>query len=119
VPAFEAQVLDVGPGRFGDPQPVQREQGDQRVLGRRAEPGGYQQGAELVTVQGGGMRLVIHPRPPYMGGWGVLQEFLFDCVLIEPGDGAQPPGDRGARSAPGFQVPGEAFDVRATGGEQV
>ena len=49
----------------------------------------------------------------------MLQEFLFDCVLIEPGDGAQPPSDCGARSAPRFQVPGEAFDVRATGGEQV
>jgi hypothetical protein len=51
VPAIQAQVLDVGARRFGDPQPVQREQGDQRVLGWRAEPSGDQEGAELVAVQ--------------------------------------------------------------------
>jgi hypothetical protein len=51
VPALQAQVLDVGPGRFGDPRPVKGEQGDQRMLGRRAEPGGDQQPAELVAVQ--------------------------------------------------------------------
>ncbi|MGH3289095.1 MAG: hypothetical protein ACRDPD_31220 [Streptosporangiaceae bacterium] len=39
MPALHAQVLDVGAGGLGDPQPVQREQGDQRVLGRRAKPG--------------------------------------------------------------------------------
>ena len=32
------------------------------------EPGGYQQGAELITVQCDSMRLVIHPRPPDMRG---------------------------------------------------
>jgi hypothetical protein len=46
VAAFEAQVLDAGAGGLGYPQAVQREQGDQRVLGRRAEPGCDQQGAE-------------------------------------------------------------------------
>jgi hypothetical protein len=35
--------------------------------GRRAEPGGDQQGAELVAVQRDGVRLVIHPRPPDVG----------------------------------------------------
>jgi hypothetical protein len=50
VPALQSQVLDVGAGGFGDPQPVQREQGDQRMLCRRPEPGGDQQGAELVAV---------------------------------------------------------------------
>jgi hypothetical protein len=36
------------------------------MLGRRAEPGGDQQGAELVTIQGDGMRLVVScsPRGP-------------------------------------------------------
>jgi hypothetical protein len=43
VPAVQAQVLDVGARRFGDPQPVQREQGDQRVFGCRAEPSGDQE----------------------------------------------------------------------------
>ena len=55
VPAFEAWVLDVGAGGLGDPQPVQGEQRDQRVLGPGAEPGGDQQGAELVAVQRGGL----------------------------------------------------------------
>ncbi len=43
MPALEAQVLDVGTGGLGDPQPVEREQGDQRMLDGRAEPGGDQQ----------------------------------------------------------------------------
>jgi hypothetical protein len=87
VPALQAQVLDAGAGGFRDPQPVQREHGDQRVLGRRAEPGGDQEGAELVAVQGDGMGLVIHPRPPDMGSRGVLEEFLFNGVAVEPRDG--------------------------------
>ncbi len=53
VPAFQAQVLDVGAGGLRHPQPVQREQGNQRMLKRRAEPGGDKQGAQLVAVQGG------------------------------------------------------------------
>ena len=61
-PALQAQVLDVGAGGLGDPQAVQGEQGDQRMLGRRAEPGGHQQRAELVAVQRDRMGLVVHPR---------------------------------------------------------
>ena len=57
--ALQAQVLDVGAGGFGDAQPVESEQGDQRVLGGRAEPGGDQQSAELVAVQPDGMGLII------------------------------------------------------------
>ena len=34
-----------------------------------------------------------------MGGRGVLEEFFFDGVLVEAGDGAQPPGDGGAGAA--------------------
>jgi hypothetical protein len=49
----------------------------------------------------------------------VLEKFLFDGVPVETGDGAQPPGDGGTRSAPGFQVAGEAFDIGAPDGEQV
>jgi hypothetical protein len=37
VPALQAQVLDVRAGRLRDPQPVQREQRDQRMPGRRTE----------------------------------------------------------------------------------
>jgi len=42
VAAFNAQGLDVGAGRLRDPQPVEGQQGDQRVLGRRPKPGGDQ-----------------------------------------------------------------------------
>ena len=59
VPALQAQVLDVGAGGFGDAQPVQREQRDQRMLERWAEPGGDQQRAELVAVQCDRMGLVL------------------------------------------------------------
>jgi hypothetical protein len=55
-------VLDVCPGRLVYPKSVQREQGDQRVLGRRAEPGGHQQRAELVAVQRDRKGLIVHPR---------------------------------------------------------
>ncbi len=54
-------MLDVGAGGFRHPQPVQGEQGDQRVLGRRSEPGGDQQGAEFVAVQRDGVGLVVDP----------------------------------------------------------
>jgi hypothetical protein len=62
MPAFHAQVLDVGAGGLGHPQPVQCEQRDQRMLGRRPEPGGDQQRAELITVQRDGVGLVVQPR---------------------------------------------------------
>jgi len=64
VPAFQAQLLDVGAGGLRDPQPVQREQGDQPMLCRRAETGGHQQPAELVAAQRDGMRFIVHPRAP-------------------------------------------------------
>ena len=118
VAALDAERFDVGAGGFGDPQPVEGQQGDQRVLGGRPEPGGDQQRAELVTVQPGGVRLVVQPGPADMGGRGVIEQFFLDCVAVEPGDGAQPAGDGGAGAAAGFQVAGEALDVRAAGAEQ-
>jgi hypothetical protein len=53
-----------------------------------------------------------------MHGRGVVQQFFLDCVAVEPGNRAQAAGDGGARPAVGFQVAGEALDVRATGTEQ-
>ena len=88
------------------------------MLGRRAEPGRDQQGAELVAVQAGGMGLIVRARPPDVGGRRVLEEVFLDGVLVEPGDSAQPPGDGGSGPALGFQVPGKAFDVGAANGEQ-
>ena len=68
VPALQAQVLDVRADSLRDPQPVQGEQRDQRVLCRRPEPGGDQQGTELVAVQGDGMGLVVDLRAANVGG---------------------------------------------------
>jgi hypothetical protein len=118
VPAPGAERLDVRAGRLGHPQPVQREQGHQGLLGRRAEPGGDQQPAEFVAVQPGGVRVVIQPGPADMGGRGVIQQLFLDGVLVEPGDRAQPARDRGPGTAPGLQIPGEALDVRPAGNGQ-
>jgi hypothetical protein len=40
VPALPSQVLDVRAGGLGDPEPIQGEQRDQRVLKWRSEPRG-------------------------------------------------------------------------------
>ena len=83
-----AQRLDIRTGRFRDSQPVQREQRDQGVLGSRPEPGGYEQGAELVAVKPSGVRLAIDPGTANMSGRGMLQQLLFYGVAVEPGDRA-------------------------------
>jgi hypothetical protein len=86
VTALEAQVLDISSDGFRDLRAVEGEQGNQRLLTRRREPGGDEQGADLVAVQGGGVRLVVQPRPPRLGGG----QFFLGRLLVEPGDGAQP-----------------------------
>ena len=48
---LQAQVLDISAGGLRDPQPVQREQRDQRTIAWRPEPGRDLQGAEFVAVQ--------------------------------------------------------------------
>jgi hypothetical protein len=68
VPSLEAQLLDVSAGGLRHAQAVQGEQGDQRVLGRRAEAGRDQQGAQLVAVQRGRVAFVVHPRTADMRG---------------------------------------------------
>jgi len=88
------------------------------MLARRAQPSGDQQRAKLVAIQRDGVRVIVQPRPPDMRGRGMLQKLLLDRVLVEPGDGAQPPGNRRAGPAPDFEVPGEAFDVGTADGEQ-
>jgi hypothetical protein len=50
VPALDAQRLNAGGGSFADPQAVECQQRDERLLGRRPEPGGDQQRAKLVSV---------------------------------------------------------------------
>jgi hypothetical protein len=118
VPPLDAQRLDVGAGGFRYAQPVEGQQRDQCVLGRLAETGGDQQRAEFVAVQPGGVRLVVQAGPADVSGREVIEEFLLDGVAVEPGDGAQPPGDGSPGAAAGLQVAGEAFDVSAADLEQ-
>jgi len=80
-PALQPEVLDAGAGRLADPQPVQRQQGDQGVLGGWPEPGGGQDRAELVAVQRGGVRLVVQPGSADVRGRGVLEELFPGRVL--------------------------------------
>jgi len=51
MPALSGQVVDVGVQRFGDPQPVQREQRVQRTVAQITETGLNEQGAEFVAAQ--------------------------------------------------------------------
>ncbi len=111
VPALDAQALNAGAGRLGNPQPVQSEQGDQRMLGRRAEPRSHQDRTEFIAVQPGRVRLVVQAWTADMRGRGMLEQFFFHRVPAEPSHGAQPAGDGGPGAAAGFQVAGEALDV--------
>lgn len=87
VAAFDAHGLDIGAGGFGNPQPVQRQQGDQRVLRSRAESRGDQQRPQFVSVQPHCVGFVIDARTADMGGGGMVEQFFFDGVTVKPGDG--------------------------------
>ena len=63
--AFEPEVFDIGPDRFGDPQPVQRQQ-EIRAWSRAGETGGDEHSADFVAVQAGGVGLVVQARPTDM-----------------------------------------------------
>jgi hypothetical protein len=118
VPALQSQVLDIGAGGLRDPQPDEREQRDEGVLGGRAVLGGGQEGTELVAVQGGGTRLVVQPRSADVRGGRVVDQLFLDGVPVEPGDGGQPPGHGRAGTPERFQFPGERLDVGPADGEQ-
>ncbi len=114
----QAYRLDVGAGGLRHPEPVQCQQGDQRMLGRGAEAGRDEQGANLVSVQARGVGLVVQPGPSDVDGRRVIEQVFLDGVAIEPGDRAQPAGDRRMGPAPAFQVPSETLDVGTAGTEQ-
>ena len=59
------------------------------------------------------MRFVVQPGATDVGGRGVVEQVFLDGVPVEPGDGAQSPGDGGPGAAAGFQVAGEALDAGA------
>jgi hypothetical protein len=72
----------------------------------------------IVTVQAGGVRLIIQPGAPDVGGGRVIEEFFFDGVFVEPRDAAEPAGHGGPCAAAGFQIAAEELDVGAAGLEQ-
>jgi hypothetical protein len=41
----------------------------------------------------------------------MIQQLLLDRIQVEPGHGAQPPGNGGPGPAASFQVAGEALDI--------
>lgn len=51
VAALDGLSLDVGADGLGYAQPVERQERDERMLARRAEPCRYQQRARFVTIQ--------------------------------------------------------------------
>ncbi len=51
VAALDAHCLDVGARGLRHTQPVEGQQGDQRVLSRGPETGGDEQGTELIAIQ--------------------------------------------------------------------
>ena len=112
VAAFEAEVFDVGAECFGDAQAVEREQRDQGVVARVGESGDDEHRAELVAVEAGGVRFVVEAGAADVHGGRVLDEAFLFGVAVEAGDGAEPPGDRGAGFPGRFEVAGERFDVR-------
>jgi hypothetical protein len=48
----------------------------------------------------------------------MLEQVFLHGVLVEPGDGAQPPRHRRPGPAPGFHIAGEALNVRTPRLEQ-
>lgn len=88
------------------------------MLARWTKPGSDEQGAEVIAIQGDGVRLVIDSRTADVGCRGMLKEFFFGGVPVEPGDGAQPPRDGSPGPAPGLQLPGEGLDAGSADGEQ-
>ena len=117
-PPFGAEGFDVGAGGLGHPQPVQGEQGDQRVLGRGTEPGGGEQRADFVAVQAGGMGFVVDPRTADVHGRGVIEQVFLDRVPVQARDGRQPAGNGRSCPARGFEIAGEQLDVSTARREQ-
>jgi hypothetical protein len=108
----------LAPNRFGDPQPIEGEQADERVVAGAGETSGDQHRSDLVAVQARGAGLVVEAWPAHVHRRrGRDHAFLFG-VPVEAGDGAQPPGDRCTRFAERLEVPTEGLDVGAARTEQ-
>ncbi len=67
---LHSEGVDVRADRLRDPQPIERQEGYQGVLYWRPQAGGHQEGADFVSVQASGVRLVAQARSADMDGWG-------------------------------------------------
>ncbi len=74
VAALDAHGLDVGARGLRHTQPVEGQQGDQRVLSRGPETGGDERGTELIAIQRRRVRLVVKSWPADVDGRGVIQQ---------------------------------------------
>ena len=118
VPPFEAERFDVGTERFGDSEAVDRQQADEGVLPRRGQPSSHEEGADLVAIQAGGMRLVVQSGPADMGRRRPLEQALLFGVAVETRDRAEATSDSCSSAPTRFEVAGEALDVSPPGAEQ-
>ena len=111
MPSILAERLDVRPGRFGDPEPVEREERDERVLGGGAESRGDEQGTDRVAVQANDVGLVVDPGAADMNCRGMSHKAFLFGVAVEAGDRAQPPGDRRRCTTSSLQLTSEGLNV--------
>ncbi len=59
MPALKTEPFDVSAGRFGDPQPIEAQQAEQRVVACTGESGSDEHRADFVAVKAGRVRLVV------------------------------------------------------------
>ncbi|MCA1783838.1 MAG: hypothetical protein LC679_17195 [Intrasporangiaceae bacterium] len=91
-----AQVLNVRPAGFEDPQPEQTQHRHQReVVDVGGLPGGGEHRLELQVGQAQGGRLGRDVGPANVLGWGVRQDLVDHAGPVEPGHDRDPAADRG------------------------
>jgi hypothetical protein len=117
VPSLQAERLDVGPRRFRDPQPVERQHGDESTLDGWPQAGGHQKGADLVAVQADGERLVVQTGRAHVHCRGDGQQPFFFGIAVEAGHRAQAAGHRGPGPTSVLQGPGVGLDIGLTSRE--
>ena len=108
--ALEPECFDVGADGLRDPQPVEGQQRDQRMVPGLREAGGHQQAAHLVAVEADGVGLVVDPGPAHVHGRGApsgppprrSEKSVRWCTVD---------ARRWAGSAEFLEVAGEALDV--------
>jgi hypothetical protein len=88
------------------------------VLGRRPEPGGYQQRTNLVAVKADRMRLIVETRPADMDRRRGGHQPLLLGETIKAGNRAKPPSHGGPGAASLLECAGVQLDVCAPDREE-